>query len=216
MLARTPTPSTDYSQPMSGTLYITGESEVDDLLNSNPNALLFGMLLDQQITMETAFAGPTKLLDRLGHLDPPRIAAMERDEFIAVCAAKPAVHRFPSSMGARLHELCTVITERFGGDAAAIWTDADSGEVLFERLRALPGFGEEKTQIFIALLAKTQGVAPSGWEAVAGEFADDTARSIADVTDPESLDAVRAWKKARKAARSRRSTNSNTTERNTR
>lgn len=186
---------------MSGTLYITGEPEVDDLLNSNPNALLFGMLLDQQITMETAFAGPAKLLDRLGHLDPARIAAMDRDEFIAVCAAKPAVHRFPSSMGARLHELCTVITERFGGDSAAIWAGVDSGDVLFERLRALPGFGEEKTQIFIALLAKTQRIAPAGWEAAAGEFADDTPRSIADVTDPESLDAVRAWKKARKAER---------------
>ena len=186
---------------MSGTLYITGEPEVDGLLNSDPNALLIGMLLDQQITMETAFAGPAKLLDRLGHLEPARIATMDRDEFISVCAAKPAVHRFPSSMGARLHDLCTVITERFGGDAAAIWTDVDSAEVLVERLRALPGFGEEKTQIFIALLAKTQGIAPTGWEAAAGEFSDDSPRSIADVTDPESLDAVRAWKKARKAQR---------------
>jgi uncharacterized HhH-GPD family protein len=184
---------------MSGTLYITGEPEVDGLLNSDPNALLIGMLLDQQITMETAFAGPAKLLGRLGHLDPTRIAAMDRDAFIAVCADKPAVHRFPSSMGARLHELCAAITERFGGDAAAIWADADSGDVLSERLRALPGFGEEKTQIFIALLAKTQGIQPKGWQDAAGEFADDTPRSIADVTDPESLDAVRAWKKARKA-----------------
>jgi uncharacterized HhH-GPD family protein len=184
---------------MSGTLYITGQPEVDGLLNSDPNALLIGMLLDQQITMETAFAGPTKLLDRLGHLDPARIAAMDRDAFIAVCAEKPAVHRFPSSMGARVHDLCAAITERFSGDASALWADVDSGRVLFERLRSLPGFGEEKTQIFIALLAKTQGVRPKGWQDAAGEFADDTPRSIADVTDPESLDAVRAWKKARKA-----------------
>jgi len=162
---------------------------------------LIGMLLDQQITMETAFAGPTKLLERLGHLDPARIAAMDRDAFIAVCAEKPAVHRFPSSMGARLHELSIAVTERFGGDAAAIWTDVGSGDVLFERLRALPGFGEEKTRIFIALLAKTQGVRPTGWQDAAREFSDDAPRSIADVTDPESLDAVRAWKKARKAER---------------
>ncbi len=187
---------------MSGTLYVTGQPEVDGLLNSDPNALLIGMLLDQQITMETAFAGPTKLLDRLGHLDPARIAAMDRDAFIAVCAEKPAVHRFPSSMGARLHDLCGAITDRFSGDAAAIWTDVGSGDALFKRLRALPGFGEEKTQIFIALLAKTQGIGPQGWQEAAGEFADDTPRSIADVTDPESLDAVRAWKKARKARKS--------------
>jgi uncharacterized HhH-GPD family protein len=186
---------------MNGMLYVTGQPAVDDLLNTDPNALLMGMLLDQQVTMESAFAGPAKLLDRLGHLDPSRIAEMDRDEFIAVCAQQPAVHRFPASMGARLHELCIALVERFDGDASTIWSGAQTGQVLFERLCALPGFGREKSQIFVAVLAKTQGVRPTGWEGVAGDFADDAPRSIADVHDAESLDAVRAWKKARKAAR---------------
>lgn len=186
---------------MSGTLYVTGQPEVDGLLNSDPNALLIGMLLDQQISMEAAFAAPAKLLNRLGHLDPAKISTMDRDEFISICTQKPAIHRFPASMGARLHDLCGMVTDQFHGDAALIWNDVGSAGELFDRLRSLPGFGEEKSQIFIALLAKTQGVRLVGWERAAGEFGDNSPRSIADVRDPESLDAVRAWKKARKAAR---------------
>lgn len=184
-----------------GTLYITGDAAVDGLLNSDANALIIGMLLDQQITMEMAFAGPAKLHERLGHLDPGRIAAMTPDEFVAVCAEKPAVHRFPSSMGARIHELCTMLTERYEGDAANLWAGVDDAAELFRRLRELPGFGEEKSKIFVALLAKTQGVRPSGWQDAAGVFGDDTPRSVADVDGPESLDKVREWKKAQKAAK---------------
>lgn len=184
-----------------GTLYITGDADVDGLLNSDPNALIIGMLLDQQITMEMAFAGPAKLHERLGHLDPTRIAEMEVEEFVAVCAAKPAVHRFPSSMGARIHELCTVLAERYDGDAANLWAGIDDAAELFRRLRELPGFGEEKSKIFVALLAKTQGVRPAGWQDAAGVFGDDTPRSVADVDGPESLEKVREWKKAKKASK---------------
>lgn len=184
-----------------GTLYVTGDPDADELLNTDANALLIGMLLDQQVTMELAFAGPAKLQARLGHLDPERIAAMDVDEFVAVCAAKPAVHRFPSSMGRRIHELCGVLAERYEGDAEQLWNDAGTGAELLERIRALPGFGAEKSQIMVALLAKTRSVTPTGWQDAAGAFGDDTPRSVADVDGPEALEKVREWKRARKAAR---------------
>lgn len=185
----------------SGTLYITGDTDADDLLNSDGNALLIGMLLDQQVSMELAFAGPSKLLERLGHVDPVRIAAMDVDDFVAVCAEKPAIHRFPASMGKRIHELCTVLTDTYDGSARAIWADVDSGAELYTRLRALPGFGDEKSKIFVAVLAKTQGVAPDGWQDAAGKFGDDVPRSVADVDGPAALEKVREWKKAQKAAK---------------
>jgi uncharacterized HhH-GPD family protein len=184
-----------------GTLYITGDDDADALLNTDANALLIGMLLDQQVSMELAFAGPAKLRDRLGHLDPARIASMDVDDFVAVCAEKPAIHRFPSSMGTRIHELCGVLAERYGGDAAAIWSGVDQGGELYDRLRELPGFGDEKSKIFVAVLAKTQGVRPPGWQDAAGVFSDDTPRSVADIDGPEALGKVREWKKAQKAAK---------------
>lgn len=184
-----------------GTLYITGDDAADGLLNSDGNALIIGMLLDQQVSMELAFAGPAKLRERLGHLDPTKIAEMPVDDFVAVCAEKPAVHRFPSSMGARIHELCTVLADRYEGDAANLWRDASDGADLARRLRELPGFGDEKTKIFVAVLAKTQGVRPDGWKDAAGPFADDTPRSVADIDGPEALEKVREWKKAQKAAK---------------
>jgi uncharacterized HhH-GPD family protein len=185
---------------MAGTLYITGDADADGLLNTDANALLIGMLLDQQVPMEWAFHGPATLRGRLGHLDPDRIAAMDVDELVGVCAEKPAIHRFPSSMGKRIHALCTVLAEDYGGDAADIWRDAGSGRDVLDRLRALPGFGDEKSKIFVALLAKTQGVRPAGWQEAAGKFADDEPRSVADVHDEISLGKVRDWKKAQKAA----------------
>jgi uncharacterized HhH-GPD family protein len=184
-----------------GTLYITGDDDADRLLNTDPNALLIGMLLDQQVSMELAFAGPAKLLDRLGHLDPARIAEMDVDDFVAVCAGKPAVHRFPASMGKRIHELCGVLTEQYRADASQIWRDAADGRELYDRLRALPGFGDEKSKIFVAVLAKSQGVAPDGWEDAAGVFGDATPRSVADIDGPAALEKVREWKKAQKAAK---------------
>lgn len=184
-----------------GTLYITGDADADGLLNRDPNALIIGMLLDQQITMELAFAGPAKLQERLGHLDPARIAEMDVDDFVAVCAEKPAVHRFPSSMGKRIHELCAVIADRYDGAAANLWADVADGAELYARLRELPGFGDEKSKIFVALLAKTQGVRPDGWQDAAGVFGDATPRSVADIDGPEALEKVREWKKAQKAAK---------------
>jgi uncharacterized HhH-GPD family protein len=182
-------------------LYITGDTGADELLNTDGTALLIGMLLDQQVPMEWAFTGPSTLRQRLGHLDPTLIAAMAEEDFVEVCARKPAVHRFPASMGRRIHALCTVLARDYDGRAEAIWADTADGAQLAGRLKALPGFGDEKTKIFIALLAKRRGVRPAGWEKAAGPFADGTPRSVADVHDESSLEKVREWKRAAKAAK---------------
>jgi uncharacterized HhH-GPD family protein len=186
---------------MPGTLYITGDKAADGLLNKDGTALLIGMLLDQQVPMEWAFAGPAKLRERLGHLDARKIAAMDVDEFVAVCSDKPAIHRFPGAMGKRIHQVCTVLADEYDGKAANIWKSVDTGAELYRRLHALPGYGEEKAKIFVAILAKTQGVRPDGWQQAAGKFGDDVPRSVADIDGPESLAKVREWKKAQKAAK---------------
>jgi uncharacterized HhH-GPD family protein len=186
---------------MAGTLYITGDKAADKLLNTNANALLLGMLLDQQVPMEWAFTGPATLKKRLGHLDPKKIAAMDVDEFVEVCREKPAIHRFPASMGKRVHAVCTVLVDDYKGNASNIWKNAESGDELFRRLKALPGYGDEKSKIFVAILAKTQGVAPDGWRQAAGKFGDDVPRSVADIHDEASLDEVRQWKRIQKAAK---------------
>src|SRR6478609_5169225 len=141
---------------------------------------MIGMLLDQQVPMEWAFMGPSTLRDRLGTLDASRIAALSEDEFVDVCCAKPAIHRFPAVMGRRIHAMCVALSNVYGGRPERLWDDARDGGDLFARLRELPGFGEEKTQIFIALLAKRFGVRPAGWEQAAGVFADVMPRTIAD------------------------------------
>ena len=184
-----------------GTLAVTGNIDADRLLNTDGTALLIGMLLDQQVPMEWAFMGPATLRERLGHLDAAKIAASDPDEFVAICATKPAIHRFPKSMGGRTHQLCTVLAEQYGGDGANVWKGVRSAQELHRRLRELPGYGEEKTRIFIAILAKRLGKTPAGWQEYAGPFADDTPRSVADIDGPESLDKVRAWKKLQKAAK---------------
>ncbi|HSM67059.1 MAG TPA: HhH-GPD-type base excision DNA repair protein [Ilumatobacteraceae bacterium] len=186
---------------MAGTLYITGDTAADELLNSDANALLIGMLLDQQVPMEWAFAGPATLRRRLGHLDPARIAAMDVEEFVSICCEKPAIHRFPGSMGKRIHAVCEALVADYGGDAANLWEGVDDAGEVYRRLRALPGYGDEKSKIFIALLGKTQGVELAGWREAAGKFGDDTPRSVADVHDEVSLGKVREWKKAQKAAK---------------
>lgn len=185
---------------MNGTLKITGDDQADALLNSDGTALLIGMLLDQQVPMEWAFRGPATIAERIGTLDAEVIASMSEDDFVAVCAAKPAIHRFPASMGRRVHALCTHLVEHYDGDAEALWDTAGSGQELAKRLKALPGFGAEKTKIFVALLAKRFGIAPDGWEKAAGSFADDTPRSAADVESSETLVQVREWKRMQKAA----------------
>jgi len=184
-----------------GTLYITGRADADRLLNTDGTALLVGMLLDQQVPMEWAFVGPFTLSQRLGHLDATRIAAMTEDEFVGVCCAKPAIHRFPAVMGRRIHELCIELDRSYEGRGEGVWTGVDDGAELYRRLRTLPGFGDEKARIFIALLGKRMGVQPDGWREAAGKFGDDVPRSAADVHDDSSLALVREWKKAQKAAK---------------
>ncbi len=183
-----------------GTLYITGNTHSDKLLNSNGTALLIGMLLDQQVPMEWAFNGAYTLKQRLGHLNPRTIGEMEPDEFLAVCLEKPAIHRFPKAMAQRIQGMCSIIGEKYKNKGENIWNDVTTGEELFSRLRELPGFGEEKTQIFIALLGKRFDVQPQGWKKAAGVFSDTHPRTVADITSPETLLKVRAWKKAEKAA----------------
>ena len=183
-----------------GSLAITGDPDADRLLNTDPLALLIGMLLDQQVPMEWAFRGPATLVSRLGGLDAGAVADMDPEAFLEACRAKPAIHRFPKSMAGRIQDLCRHLVDHHGGDAADIWRGASDGADLSRRLRALPGYGAEKTMIFVAILAKRMGVAPEGWEAAAGPFADDKPRSVADIDSPEALATVRAWKKAQKAA----------------
>lgn len=184
---------------MKGTLAITGEAEADRLLNENPLALLLGMLLDQQVPMEWAFRGPATLLERIGTLDAKAIVDAGPDALTAAFVEKPAVHRYPGSMATRAYALCEFIVEKYGGEADAIWRDVDNGKELYKRLRELPGFGEEKSKIFLALLAKRFDVRPAGWQEAAGAFGDDVPRSAADIDGPETLAKVREWKKAQKA-----------------
>jgi uncharacterized HhH-GPD family protein len=179
---------------------ITGDPEADELLVSDPFALLVGMLLDQQVPMEWAFRGPSTLRGRLGTLDAKSIAAMSPEEVEAVFRQKPALHRYPASMAKRTHALATHIVDQYDGDAAAIWRDVQDPKELFDRLRALPGYGEEKAKIFVAILGKRLGVAPPGWEQYAGPFGDANPRSVADIDSPEALLRVREWKQAQKKA----------------
>jgi uncharacterized HhH-GPD family protein len=182
-----------------GTLYITGDPDADHFLNTDDFALLTGMLLDQQVPMEWAFRGPSTLRKRLGHLDPVRIAEMPVDELLAAALDKPAIHRFPAVMARRLHELAAFITDHNEGHVERIWTTAGTGAELYRRLNELPGFGDEKARIFVALLAKRKGVCPPGWQEAAGVFADATPRSAADSGSPAALAQVRQWKQAQRA-----------------
>jgi len=183
-------------------MYLTGDDRADALLASDGNALLIGMVLDQQVPMEKAFSGPAVIAERMGgHLDVAAIAAADPEEFAALCSRPPAVHRFPGSMAGRVQGVCRVLVESYGGDAVNLWTDVPSGVELRKRIAALPGFGAQKAAIFLALLGKQYGVQPPGWREATGAFGEDGSRiSVADVVDEESLGQVRAAKKAAKAA----------------
>ncbi len=183
-----------------GDLFITGDPKADALLNRSGTALMIGMLLDQQVPMEWAFTGPFTLRSRLGHLDAKRIAAMPEDDLVAVACERPAIHRFPAVMARRTHALCIALDRDYRGSAERLWNGVATGDELYRRLRALPGFGDEKAKIFIALLAKRFGVRPEGWERAAGVFADSQPRTVADISDAATLAVVREWKKAQKAA----------------
>jgi uncharacterized HhH-GPD family protein len=180
------------------TLPITGDADADQLLVRDPLALLIGMLLDQQVPMEWAFRGPATLRARLGHLDAARIAAMDPDALQAVFKEKPALHRYPGSMAKRTHALCVHVVERYGGDAAQIWRGSQDPAEVFANIRALPGYGEEKAKIFLAILGKRLRVAPKGWEEYAVPFSDAQPRSVADIDSREAFAEVRAWKQAMK------------------
>jgi len=186
--------------PVSGTLAVTGDEDADRLVNTNPLALLTAMLLDQQITMKLAFMGPHRLQERLGlDLVPGAVAALDPEDFAAAVAARPALHRFPAAMAERILRLCHHLVDRYDGDAAAVWTGAATGAELLDRIRDLPGYGDEKAKILVAVLGKRFGVRPDGWEAASAPFSDDQPRTVADIDSPEALSQVRSWKKAQKA-----------------
>jgi len=180
-------------------LPITGDEAANRLLEENPLALMIGMLLDQQVPMEWAFSAPKRLEERIGTLDASTIAAMGPEKVDEVFREKPALHRFPGSMGKRTYELCRVITDDYAGRAETVWTTAADGADLLKRLRDLPGYGDEKSRIFIALLAKRFGVTPQSWQDAAAPFSDSTPRSVADVDSAEAFERVRQFKKAQKA-----------------
>ncbi|SRR5258708_2194957 len=184
------------------TLSLPVDAEANKLLSSNPLALLIGMLLDQQVPLEKAFSSPYELVQRLGH-EPTatELAAFNPDELAAIFAERPALHRFPKAMAGRTQDLARMIVDRYDGDAAQVWNGVDSGAELVARLAELPGFGGYKAQIFAALLGKQMGVQPAGWRDAAGHFGIEGSHySVADITDEESLGAVRAYKKEMKAA----------------
>ena len=188
---------------MATDLHLAQNPDADALLGRSPLAALIGMLLDQQVPMEWAFSGPYTLLTRLGgdDLDAHAIAVHDPEAFAALCAEKPAIHRYPGSMAKRIQQLCAYLDAHYDGDAEALWRDATSGTELRDRLVDLPGFGEQKAKIFLALLGKQLGVRPKGWREAAGAYGEkDSFRSIADITGPASLEKVRAHKQEMKAA----------------
>ncbi|GHH57413.1 putative HhH-GPD family protein [Streptomyces umbrinus] len=188
---------------MDATLHLAQQPEADELLGRSPLAALVGMLLDQQVPMEWAFAGPYTIAQRLGtdDLDAHKIAAHDPEAFAALLSEKPAVHRYPGSMAKRIQQLCQYLVEHYEGDAAKVWEGVKTGEELLRRLKELPGFGAQKAQIFLALLGKQLGVRPKGWREAAGAYGEDKSfRSVADITGPESLTKVRAHKQEMKAA----------------
>ena len=178
------------------------DDEANALLTRNALALLIAMLLDQQVPLERAFSAPRDLVTRLGH-EPTaeELAAYNPEELAAVFGQRPALHRFPKAMAARTQDLARLIVAQYDGDAASLWSTASSGAQLLARVSALPGFGEVKAKIFVALLGKQLGVRPEGWREAAGSFGDEGSHvSVADIVDDESLGKVRSYKQALKAA----------------
>jgi uncharacterized HhH-GPD family protein len=182
---------------------LTGNPEADQLLTDDDNALLLGMVLDQQVPMEKAFSGPLVIAQRMGGgLEVAKIAAMSEDDFVALCSRPPAIHRFPAAMAKRVRQVCQVLTEDYDGQAANIWRDAQSGDEVRASLERLPGFGADKAAIFTAVLGKLRGITPDGWREAAGYYGESgTFRSVADIVDSDSLQKVRETKKSVKAAK---------------
>ncbi|WP_405999862.1 HhH-GPD-type base excision DNA repair protein [Streptomyces sp. NBC_00829] len=188
---------------MSPTIHLAQQPEADELLGRSPLAALVGMLLDQQVPMEWAFSGPYTVAQRLGgdDLDAAEIASYDPDAFAELLKEKPAVHRYPGNMAKRVQLLCRYLVDEYDGDASSLWRDVATGDELLARLKALPGFGEQKAQIFLALLGKQFDVQPKGWREAAGAYGEKGSyRSAADITGPESLAKVRAHKQEMKRA----------------
>jgi uncharacterized HhH-GPD family protein len=183
-------------------LHISQDPEADAFLSKDPFYLVVAMVLDQQVPLEWAFRAPIELSRRLGGpLDAKALASMDPEKLTAVFAAKPSLHRYPASMAKRVQALAVEIADNHGGDAAGIWNGANSGKELISRVKALPGFGEQKARIFVALLGKQFGVRPDGWEEVSAPYGEKGSfRSVADIVDEASLVKVREYKKAMKAA----------------
>lgn len=191
---------------MTAQIAVAQTPEANQLLSGDSFALLAGMLLDQQVPMERAFTGPYLLAERLGtpkQLDPCIIAQLPEDELLAAAVGPPAIHRFPKSMATRIQSLAQAICEEYSGDAAQIWTHADDADEVFQRLLALPGFGKQKAKIFLAVLLKSDRLPHemSDAQQVCDPYGEPgTFMSVADVTGPDSLQRVREWKRAQKAA----------------
>jgi uncharacterized HhH-GPD family protein len=183
------------------TLFLSGDADADAFLSKDPLALLIGMVLDQQVPLEKAFKSPFDLQERMGGvLDAGTLSSMDPDALATIFSERPALHRFPKSMAGRVQELCTIVIDTYHGDPAAIWTSAADGKELLANVKALPGFGEQKARIFIALLGKQLGVRPPGWEKAAGPFGEaGSFRSVADIDSPETLAKVRQYKQKMKA-----------------
>lgn len=186
---------------MPSPLAVTGDPAADALVNDEPLALLIAMLLDQQISIEQAFRGPARLVDRLAApLAAATIAHLDPDVLVEVVSRQPALHRFPRAMAQRIQDLCRVVADDWDGDAGRLWRDAGTAQLVHRRLVALPGFGDEKARILLAVLAKRFGIRPAGWERWSAPFSDDEPRSVADVDGPEALARVKAWKAVQRAA----------------
>jgi uncharacterized HhH-GPD family protein len=183
-------------------LVLSQQPAADALLTRDPLALLIGMVLDQQVPLERAFSAPYDLTLRLGHdLDVVELAGYDPDALAAVFAQPPALHRYPKSMAKRVQDMCRLLVDRYGGDPTAVWRDVPDGGTLRRRFAELPGFGAQKAQIFVALLGKQFGVQPPGWREAAGVYGElSSYRSVADITDGESLRRVREYKQRLKAA----------------
>ena len=183
-------------------IWMPVEPEANELLTRSPLALLIAMLLDQQVPLEKAFSGPLELVRRLGH-EPTvaELAEFDPDALAEIFSERPALHRYPRAMAARVQDLARLIMEQYDGEPAQVWESASSGAQLLKQVAALPGFGAQKAQIFVALLGKQLGVRPDGWQEASGAFGDEGTRfSVADITDEETLRQVRAHKAALKAA----------------
>lgn len=179
---------------MQGELRVTGDTEADELVSTDAFALLVAMLLDQQVPLAWAFRGPLTLRQRLGFLDPQRVSEMDPEELVEEACRVPAIHRFPAVMARRMHALSVRIVDEYSGDAERIWAGTASGHELHRRLTGLPGFGDEKAKILIAMLGKRFWVRPTGWKAASAPFSDDQPRSAADIDGPASRQRVREWK----------------------